>query len=301
MPSNNSTFFGRPTNEKELSELAEIIINKADAVGVLPTPIDDLVLAASVTEISKLDRLNESFLSGLKKNVRDTFKEVMQKVRGIADLRERVIYIPGSENPSRAVFAKAHELGHQVIPWHNVDPAYLDDDITLSPDIELEFEQEASFFASEILFQGKTFGKQVKDFAVSFDAVFKLADIYGVSRQATLWRYVEEQDEAIALAQYYPINVYDEHGKQVLNLWKTIPSPKFVQKYGKIEIPSRIRTGHPWTAARDLKICDGKEIFRSGENSYTFEWQAWWNNYAMFVLLRRKPTLGIIGNLIRHE
>jgi len=125
-----TTFISRPDSESELSELAEQTIKRAGAVGVLPTPIDDLIKASKIVEIANVEELKIGFLATLKAQFRDTFKDAMQKVRGIADLRERVIYIPEPENHSRTIFPKAHELGHQVIPWHNIDPSYLDD---LSP------------------------------------------------------------------------------------------------------------------------------------------------------------------------
>ena len=27
-----------------------------------------------------------------------------------------------------------------------------------------------------------------------------------------------------------------------------------------------------------------------------FEWEAWWNGYALFVMLRRKPKLHLVRN-----
>jgi hypothetical protein len=183
-----------------------------------------------------------------------------------------------------------------------VDPTYLDDDVTLSPFIQAKFEMEANFFASEVMFQGDRFRNLVLDYAPSFDAVFELADMHGASNQATIWRYVEEHDEALAVAQYYPTNIFDEHDKQVLGLWKVIPSPKFLKRYGNIILPSKIRTGDTWARARDCKdqdVCEGHDVFCCGEENVTFEWHAWWNTYTLFVLLRRRPSLGIVGKIFR--
>jgi Zn-dependent peptidase ImmA (M78 family) len=282
-------------------ELAEHSLQKAGAVGVLPTPISDLVRAASITEINSLDSLRKGFLSKLKKKSKETFGVMIQKVRGIADLRERVNYIPTTSSAPRDLFTKSHDLGHQVIPWHKIDPAYLDGDLSLSSKVEVEFEQEASFFASEVIFQGKFFRAQALDYTPSIQAAFKLSDSFGASRQATLWRYVQEHDEAIAIAQYYPMDAVDDYGNKIFRHWKTVPSYKFERKYRDIELPPKILTNHPWAATRDINdICDGIELLVCGDSRYEFEWQAWWNNYVLLIFLRRKPKLSIVGKLLRQ-
>ena len=67
-----------------------------------------------------------------------------------------------------------------------MDPTYLDDDVTLSPYIQAKFEMEASFFASEMMFQGKRFREHALDYAPSFAAAFELADMHGASRRDDL-------------------------------------------------------------------------------------------------------------------
>jgi hypothetical protein len=302
----NFPFFYKPQSAAEISKLAERTLKQAGALGNLPTPIHEVIKAATVTEAGSFEEVCEGFLSGLKRSARETFLFAKQKIRGIADLRDRVIYVPNSENQIRSLFPTTHELGHQIISWHNIDPAYLDDEFSLSVDVEEEFDREANFFASEMIFQGKRFRLQVLDYAASLHAVFKLATIHGASKQATIWRYVEEQDEAVAIIMYYPVSdMPDELGNQYLKCWKVVASEKFIRKYGDIQIPSRLHTGHPWAGALDLKtsetspILDGKDRLSCGNIDSTFEWQSWWNRYTLFVLLRRVPSLSIIGRILR--
>jgi hypothetical protein len=287
-----SLLLKRPETEEDLSTLAEGVLRKAGAIGVLPTPIDDLLNAEKIEQINKLDELHVSFLNRLKHQATERYHSIIQSLRGIADLRERVVYVPSNDTAPRLRFVKAHELAHQIIPWHHIDTSYLDDNKTLSPDIEVEFEREANFTAAELIFQGHRFTRQVRDYAVSFDAVFYLADQHGASRQSTLWRYIEEQDEPIAVAPYYPTNAIDNEGNTVLRLWKPVASPKFHNKYENLEFPRYLRTGHPWMFAREsMQICSGIESLNCHGLSYRFEWHAWWNTYTLFVLLRRRPHL----------
>lgn len=291
----------RLESEDEIADIADRILRNAGVSGVLPTPIDKLLEAKKITCVSDLDDLEESYLSGLGKKARHSFQSAMQKLRGIADLRQQVVYVASSANghDGRTRFVQGHELGHQVLRWHHVDPTYFDDNQTLSPRVQDEFEREANFFSAEVIFQGDRFKKIALDYRASLDAIFTLADMHGASRQATLWRYAEAQDEKIAVVQYYPSNVLDTHGEKVLQLWKTIPSEKFNNKYNEIGLPDRIRSGHPWVAARDLReIVRGDIALDCGGVPVKFQWEAFWNNHALLVFLRRGPLLHVIGKTI---
>lgn len=288
----------RPESEPKLCGLAERLVKEADAVGLLPTPLERLFEIAKVTNIDELP--DESFFRTLPEKTKSFFKSAMQKIRGIADLRERATYVPRDSNTSRERFAKAHELGHQVIPWHEIDPAYLDDAESLGADAKLIFEQEASFFGAEVIFQGRRFRTRSRDYQPNFEAIFELSDQHGASKQATAWRFVEEQDEAVALLQYYPSYALDEEGNTVLNIWRSIGSPSFIKKYCNTDAPRQLRTGHSWTAARDIgRVCDGTEKLSVDGIETAFQWHAWWNGYALLVLLRHKPRLSIVGQVLR--
>jgi hypothetical protein len=288
----------RPDSESKLSNLSHKLIREADAVGLLPTPLERLFEIAAITNIDALP--DDTFLQTLSEKARGFFLSAKQKMRGIADLRTKATYIPYDPNTGRRRFVKAHELGHQVIPWHNVDPAYLDDNETVGPSATGIFEQEANFFGAETIFQGKNFRNLARDYQPSVDAIFTLADQHGASKQATAWRFVEEQDEAVALLQYYPSNAIDESGNQVLVVWRSVGSPEFNKRFAAIDVPHAVRTGHPWVAARDFnRGCDGHENILVDGRGVAFQWIAWWNSYTLFVMLRRKPRLSLVGSILR--
>jgi hypothetical protein len=126
--------------------------------------------------------------------------------------------------------------------------------------------------------------------------------MHGASNQSTAWRFVEEQDEALALVQYYPGGAVDDHGNLVLSVWCSVGSPEFNRRFSDIDIPQAIRTGHPWVAARDFDVvCDGTETLLVDGKQVVFQWHSWWNRYALLVLLRRRPVLSVVRNLIKHD
>lgn len=290
----------RPDSEAKLAKLVRKLLREAGAEDILPTPLGRLFEVAKVKNIDELPD-EEAFLKSLSKKVQNFFLSAKQKIRGIADLRERTSYVPPDPNNiGRERFAKGHELGHNVIPWHNIDPAYLDDDESLGTSAKGVFEHEANFFSSEVIFQGQAFQKRARDFAPSFSAIFQLAKETGASNQATAWRFVEEQDEAIALLIYYPSKAIDDEGNTVLTLWLSIGSPQFNRRFPEIDVPRAVRTGHPWVAARDFKkLFDGTVDLLNGGQSVTFEWHSWWNSRALCVLIRRKPRLSIVRDIIQ--
>jgi len=287
----------------EIVKIADRALRAAGARGKLPTPIEDLIRAAKVDD-RDTDGVLRRFLSSLSEGGRAFFRSSIQKVRGIADLRERAVYVPSDTAP-RQRFAKGHELGHQLIPWHHigadkVSSYYQDDDYTLSPLVQDIFDIEANLFSSEIIFQGRQFTQQARDYHPSFDAVFFLADLHGASRQATLRRYIEEQDEMLAGISYLPSRYTHVDGLPILRAPRIVGSRVFVRKYGSIQLPTAIRPDHPWAEARNSReICRGEIDLDCGGSSVRFEWQAWWNTYALLVLLRRRPALGIVGRILQ--
>jgi IrrE N-terminal-like domain len=288
----------RPQAEPRITDLVRKLLREGEAEGVLPTPIDRLFAIAKVTNIDQLP--DEAFLQTLTGQARGFFRSAMQKLRGIADLRTRQTYIPPDPHNGRELFVKAHELGHQVMSWHAIDPAYLDDSESLSPAAKTAFEQEANFFGAETVFQGSRFRTLARDFQPSFPAIFELARQHGASRQATAWRFVEEQDEALVLLQYYPTNAVDQEGNRVLALWKSISSQNFSKRYSEIDLPPTLRTGHPWAAARDVdRPCEGNENISVAGDTTAFQWHAWWNGYTLLVLLRRKPVIRLVGDWLK--
>ena len=281
----------------EVSEYARRALRAADAIGKLPTPIDDLSKAAAIGSLEINEEVKQDFSARLEGPTRRRFESMWQKIRGIADLRERVTYVDENTSLPRIRFAKAHELGHLVLPWHRLDPGRFDDDQGLSWEAEEIFEMEANFFSAEVIFQGENFTRIVRDYAVRFDSIFYIADMHDASRHATAWRYVEEQDESVALVTYWP----SKFNPEVLRRGKVVASPNFLRKFSGIDLPRQLGSGHDWTSTDASDPIHGDTIsLTCGKALVRFEWEAWWNGYARLVLLRRKPKLHFVRGLAKR-
>lgn len=307
MKDSNLSLVSLPESAPEIFQIAERVVIAAGAKGKLPTPMEDLLGASKIVHETDPDGVVQRFLKSLNDQRRAFFQSSLQKLRGIADLRERAVYVPKDTRP-RKRFADGHELGHQIIPWHNVSSNgtssfYHDDEYTLSPRVRELFDIEANLFSSEIIFQGRDFTRRARDYQPSFDAAFLLADLYGASRQATLRRYVQEQDEVLALVSYLPskFNV-DACGLATLRAPMLFGSPSFIQKYSDVQLPPDLNSNHAWAQARDPeRVYDGDIELCCGGTSVRFSWEAWWNSYNLFVLLRRKPGLSIVGRILKTK
>ena len=294
-----------PEDHERLSLIAEEALRKADALGVLPTPIEDILAASEITLASSSESQIEAFLKSLSEKARSTGRSMLQKIRGVADLRERTIWVKNSRNPVRRLFPTAHETAHELIPWHRTNLAYLDTSETLSLGVEERFEREANFAGAELIFQGGRFRELALSRKATIKTAFSLAENHCASKQSTLWRMMEVHDRPVALLQYYPADdmLPDQNGTRPLRFWCAVGSARFRRKFGDLEVPAGLRgSASPWIAAvyHDGAL-DAEESISlpCGSGSQRFEWEAWWNGYALLVLLRRRPPLQSVGRLAR--
>ncbi len=284
----SGSFILRPKSAEVVSKYANKALHKAEAVGELPTPIDKLLEAEGVGNLKIDEDVKKSFFARLEGSAKQDFKTMWPKIRGIADTRERVTYVDENTSQKRILFAKGHELGHEVLPWHTINPCYLDDDKVLIGDAEEIFDAEANFFSAEVIFQGDNFARMVRDYPVGFDSIFHLAQIHGASFHATAWRYVEEQDGVVALLTYWP----SKFNPEILRLGKNAASPRFLRKFNSINIPQQLTQNQAWMAAYDSSLVHNDVIsLDCATGTFRFEWEAWWNRYTLFVILRHKPKL----------
>src|SRR5262249_48347154 len=127
------------------------------------------------------------------------FRAALNKVIGLVDLRENVIYLDTTVVPQKRTFVKLHETGHKVLPWQRQTYVYLDDETTLDPDVYELFERQANYFAAEVLFQAGRFDGEARDLPFALKSPMALAKRYGASAHASIRRYVERNKHACAV------------------------------------------------------------------------------------------------------
>jgi len=269
---------------KDIDRISMDVLRGSKSLDTFPTPVDKIVeyaellvkknIDVSQIHISYLDRANEFLQSAL------------SKVRGIFDVKKRVIYLDLSQNENRKNFVKLHETAHGILPWQRkIHELIGDNDTTLSPDHNEEFEAEANYFASATLFQHDRFNAEMEKLNLSIDAAMHLAKHFGGSIHAALRRYVDCSKNNCALL------ILENVSKGVSPhcfLRNFIASKKFIKTFGEQPPPKRMEISWPFVqdycyGKRYKK--DGRATLETKNGPVEFSYQFFYNGYNAFVFL----------------
>ena len=108
---------------------------------------------------------------------------------------QRQIYIDEEVVDKKRRFIQAHEITHDLLPWHR-SLLLGDNEETLSPRCHQEMEAEANFGARQLIFLGDRFTSEVRDHALDWKTLQKLSKDYGNTITTTLWQTVHCWDAA---------------------------------------------------------------------------------------------------------
>ena len=133
----------------------------------------------------------------------DLVDKALNMILGSVRFDSRDVYLKPDMYELRKRFVQTHEIGHEMLPWHRELYAFLDDKTRIRDDINDRYEREANQAAIEILAQGDRLRRQADDSPITFPLVEQLGDLYGISKQATARRIVEESRQVVALAISY--------------------------------------------------------------------------------------------------
>jgi hypothetical protein len=274
----------------EVRKHADRLLMEADGYGRYPTPVIDLIAAANLA-IDQETSLDEGFLKRIyKKVVPDAIKRAIEKVVGLFDSRDRLIYLDQTIHNKKKPFVSLHEVGHGYLPWQRDMFAVMEDcKKTLDPEIIEEFEREANVFASEVLFQGKHFGELASDYPFELKTTRTLATKFGGSVYAAARRYVGTQARPCVLL-VIDMPVYEVGTGYTATLRRVIPSPSFVTRYGDVQWMDRFRPEDPlmdllpFQNNRRVTKRTGLNLKVNGKTE-TFIVEAFNSTYEIFVLL----------------
>jgi Zn-dependent peptidase ImmA (M78 family) len=291
----------RPDEHEAIKDEAVILLKRARAIGIFPTPIEKLIAAADVDQLDDVEEAKQSFLQTAPAHMRSQLESAWKKLRGFADLKKKVNYIAPEGDSVRQKWPKLHELGHQILPWQQETATFLEDNKSLSPECEERFEHEANDFAGQLLFQADTFFDCASQLYPDFNSVFHIANQFGASRHSTARHFAVESEEPIALVSYYKSNrIFSEDGRPWFMLGRAnSASKKLLNKFPNLQVPQQMAPSHAWFAA----VSNGDPISSTitldcGDGSTAnFQWSAWWNGYRLLVLIRRAPKFKIVRSL----
>jgi hypothetical protein len=262
-------------------------LNNADALGIFPTPVDQILDAVNVV-LAPEEEFGQGLLDKFKKkfgHIADSVKRAMSKVIGFLDVPEKIIFVEKHLYPSKKTFLKLHETGHAFLPWQTKAYALIEDcEQTLDADIADLFDREANVFAKEVLFQCGAFAKEAADFELGLSTPVKLHDKYGASIYASIREYVRSNHRACTVLVLDKPILCTTFGFTA-NLRRIEASAEFLRLFGSVQWPlalspndplgSLIPLGKQWGASKpkpimlvDTNGCEHECLAESLTNGY---------------------------------
>lgn len=266
--------------QKDIERLSMDLLEQSKALDVFPTPVEKIVSCADLVVSGSVDlvHVNKSFLSKLP----SWLQGVSETIRGILDRKEKTIYLDLSQKVPRKNFVTLHETGHDIIPWQREIMAYLENDETLDPHTNEEFEAQANYFASATLFQQDRFSDAVKEIGLGLKPAGVIAKKFGGSVHATLRRMVEKTNRRLALIVLKPKSVAQCERRDVF------ASQAFTKAFGDILLPKELGREHLFAA----DYLNGRRWLEDKSCSlptttglHKLEYQYFNNGYNAFVLI----------------
>jgi Zn-dependent peptidase ImmA (M78 family) len=287
-------------SQESVCQHARRLLDEAGAYGRYPTPVDDLVTAAKLS-LERNASLDIGFLRTIYGKVKTKIKRALDKVLGLFDSRDRMIYLDLTLKKERQRFVSLHETGHGYLPWQRDTYAIMEDgETTLDPEIEQQFELEASIFASEVLFQGNRFQQEAESLPFELKTPMQLARKFGASNYAAFRRFVGKSHRVCALLVFEQ-PVYEIGRGYAFHLRRALASGPFIEKFGIVQWPSVLYSNQDALAAR-LPSRAFHRIFtrrcRIGslvaECPEAFYLEAFDSTYQVFALLFPESELRLI-------
>lgn len=205
---------------RQIGRRAEDALRRADAVGVYPTPMQEVQRAVGVRE--RID------VAQMPDEVRAKKPPAWRRILGALWFQERTVFVDSNESEARQLFTDGHEATHAMCEWH--EPTLkLDNEDTLFKHLHGRVEAEANYGASYFIFQGGRFYRRALREQVSIRTPLALASEYGASRHATLHYYVEEHPDAVALLVTGRFPYWDG----TLPVWRSVESEAFRRRFGR--------------------------------------------------------------------
>ncbi len=268
-----------------------------------PTPPLDLRV---VRELLRLDR---AYYSTTDDGVlRETFSRL--KVAGIQVLKRptlladavrtlslKALYLPDQKRilldkdlpQLKHRWNEAHEIGHDIIPWH--EGMMLGDTLeTLTPGCHEIMEAEANYAAGQILFLGGRFVEQAASEAPSLDLVRRLGGVYGNTITSTLWRLTEQASVGrpiIAMVSGHP-----HRSRRKADFDPATPcryfiqSPEFRERFGAITEQQLFSVVAGYCGSQSGGLLGQEEVAlldRNGER-HIFAFETFFNRYEALTL-----------------
>lgn len=232
---------------RTVHEAARKLLNRGDAWGTFPTPVDNLLAAADLT-VAPVSAFDENammrYLRQAGEQAEKLLLSAIDKVLGIFDVHANVIHIDPSLSKPKQTFLKLHETGHKELPHQNRLYRWIQDCRKhIAPEVAALFEREANTFASIVLFQDDAFTKMTADSKFGIKVPLQMAGKFGASVYAGIREYVRHNACCCAVIILDPTETQPDTGPAA-PVRRVEYSPSFLREFGLLALPDRINFSH---------------------------------------------------------
>lgn len=218
--------------EADVRHHADRLLRKANAYGVFPTPVKEIIKASGL----RVKYIQE--LLPRESDAPETVKRAAGKLQGILHREEDMILIDKGLITQQRKFVSLHEVAHHWLPHHRELYKILEDSAEeLDEETRVIMEREANIFASEVIFQVGQFTSAARGLEFGIGAPVKLlSKRFGAGNYSTIRRYTR------ACGRRAAVLVCDANPEKTgaLTVRRFIPSPEFLQHFGDIPWPETL-------------------------------------------------------------
>jgi uncharacterized protein DUF955 len=224
-----------PSQLTRIQREAQRALLEASVLGVLPTPVEQVMVAARVTEVEE-DVLNPTFVARILNKAQQAghvIKRALSKVVGLFLASDGLVFIDRTLAVVKQRFVGLHEAAHGFLPWQRPMYAVVADcEKALDPETADLFDREANVFASEVLFQINTFRDMAEEKPFSIWTPVRLARTFNASLYASIRQYVAKNHRACAVV-ILDIPLFEDAVGFRASVRRVVQSSSFTATFGR--------------------------------------------------------------------
>ena len=240
---------------------------------------------------SEQDGLLASVASKLKRGGKQILRRPTILLDAVKKFDLRALYLPDrrriliddSTPTPKHRWLEAHEIGHDLLPWHH-DMMLGDDELTPTASTHSKMEAEANYAAGSLLFLGDRFREECQQMLPTIENVQLLRKRYGNTMTTTLWRMIEyagESNPMLGAIGRHPATI---GGAELFR--HLIPSRAFDQRFDVPASETLMRVIQTYCGARRRGPLGSGEVQLSDRwgTRHDFEFETFFNGYDALTL-----------------
>jgi hypothetical protein len=184
---------------------------------------------------------------------------------------------------------EAHEIGHDIIPWH-AGMMLGDTEQTLTPACHEIMEAEANYAAGQLLFLADRFVLEATASTPSLTFVKSLSKSFGNTMTSTLWRYVEQAHcdrPIIALVTGHPhLSRRTADFDPASPCRYCVESPRFRERFGSLLETELFSTVVSYCGSQSGGSLGRSDVLLTDRNGdrHVFDFETFFNRYEALTL-----------------